>query len=120
MKKKPNIITLKDVWKVYKMGEVYVNALQGLNFKIDDEEPSVELHEVDPGWVDKKIESLKQLRARRDKQAVDKALDNLRSAIEAGQNIMPPLVEAAKVYATVGEMAGVLKATYGLFAEPVF
>lgn len=33
-----NIISLNDVWKTYKMGEVYVNALQGLNFKVDDGE----------------------------------------------------------------------------------
>lgn len=28
------IIELKDVWKIYKMGDVEVNALQGLNLKI--------------------------------------------------------------------------------------
>lgn len=35
---KKTIISLKDVWKTYKMGEVYVNALQGLNFKINEGE----------------------------------------------------------------------------------
>lgn len=38
MRKKRTIISLKDVWKVYKMGEVYVNALQGLNFMVGEGE----------------------------------------------------------------------------------
>jgi len=88
-------------------------------FRTEEEEPSVKFHEVDPRWVDEKIESLKRLRARRDQGAVERALENLRQAIESGQNIMPPLVEAAKAYATLGEMASAFKAAFGVFKEPV-
>lgn len=35
---KRKIISLKDVWKIYKMGEVYVNALQGLDFGVSEGE----------------------------------------------------------------------------------
>lgn len=88
-------------------------------FRTEEEEPSVKFHEVDPRWVDEKIESLKRLRARRDQKAVERALENLRQAIESGQNIMPPLVEAAKAYVTLGEMTAVFKAAFGVFKEPV-
>jgi len=91
----------------------------GENLFRTEEEPSVKFHEVDPRWVDEKIESLKRLRARRDQKAVERALENLRQAIESGQNIMPPLVEAAKAYVTLGEMASVFKAAFGVFKEPV-
>ncbi len=84
-----------------------------------DEEPSVELHEVDPIWVDKKIESLNRLRVHRDKEAVDRALENLQWAIQSGQNIMPPLVEAAKAYVTLGEMTSVFRTAVGVFQEPI-
>ena len=88
-------------------------------FRTEEEEPSVKFHEVDPRWVDEKIESLRRLRARRDQKAVERALENLRQVVESGQNIMPPLVEAAKAYVTLGEMASVFKAAFGVFKDPV-
>lgn len=36
--KKPTIIKLENVWKIYQMGEVKVNALQGLNLEILEDE----------------------------------------------------------------------------------
>ena len=88
-------------------------------FKLEDEQPSIKFHEVDPRWVEKKIEGLKRLRARRDNAAVKKSLENLRRAIDSGENIMPPLVEAAKSYATLGEMSSVFKEAFGTFKDPV-
>jgi len=88
-------------------------------FRTVDEEPSIKFHEVDPRWIEKKIESLQRLRARRDTGMVDRAMENLRSAIESEQNIMPPLMEAARTYVTMGEMVSVFKAVFGVFREPV-
>jgi methylmalonyl-CoA mutase N-terminal domain/subunit len=88
-------------------------------FSTEDEKPSIKFHEVDPEWVAKKIKSLEELRARRDKESVNRALENLESAIGSGQNIMPLLVEAAKAYVTLGEMTSVFKKTFGVFNEPV-
>ncbi len=88
-------------------------------FRTEEEEPSIKFFEVDPRWVDEKIESLQRLRARRDKEMVDRSLRELRAAIDSGQNVMPPLVEAAKAYATLGEMSAVFKAAFGVFKEPV-
>jgi methylmalonyl-CoA mutase N-terminal domain/subunit len=88
-------------------------------FRMVEEEPSIKFHEVDPRWVEKKIESLQRLRARRDRKMVDRAMENLRSAVKSEQNIMPPLVEAARSYVTIGEMVSVFKETFGVFREPV-
>lgn len=88
-------------------------------FAIEEEEPSIQFHEVDPAWIERKSQSVKELRDRRDSKAIDTSLENLRQAIESGQNIMPPLVEAAKSYATLGEMSTVFKQAFSTFNEPV-
>ena len=88
-------------------------------FSMENEKPSIKFHEVDPEWVAKKIKSLEELQAGRDKESVNRALENLESAIGSGQNIMPLIVEAAKAYVTLGEMTSVFKKAFGVFNEPI-
>jgi methylmalonyl-CoA mutase N-terminal domain/subunit len=61
---------------------------------------------------------LKRLKEERNNQQVQKALDDLRRAAEKDENVMPYCVEAAKVYATEGEILGILRDTYGEFKPP--
>ena len=88
-------------------------------FAIDGEEPSISFHYTDPHWVGNQIERLQALRARRDGRAVRRSLDGVREAAQGVDNLMPPLIEACKARATLGEMAGVLREVYGEFREPV-
>ena len=46
-------------------------------------------------------------------------LARVRGAAEAGENVMPAVVEAVKGYATVGEMVATLKRRWGEFLGPV-
>ncbi len=96
------------------------NPVVGENmFVEEDEELSIRFHHVDPTWFDDQLSRLRQLRTRRDGALVSSALDGLRRAASGSTNIMEPLVEACKAYATIGEMAGVLREVYGEFKEPV-
>ena len=84
----------------------------------DDEKPQVDLHGYDEVGAMQQIESVRKVRAERSNEAVERALRSLRADAEAGRNVMPALVEAVKVYATVGEMNGALVDVYGRFQEP--
>lgn len=84
----------------------------------DEEKPQVDLHGYDEVGAMQQIESVRKVRAERSNEAVERALRNLRADAEAGRNVMPALVEAVKVYATVGEMNGALVDVYGRFQEP--
>src|SRR5687768_660418 len=64
------------------------------------------------------LERLEQTRARRDKQAVVRTLDKLRSAAEVGDNTMPATIEAVREYATLGEICSALRDVYGIYEEP--
>jgi methylmalonyl-CoA mutase, N-terminal domain len=91
----------------------------GVNcYQVDEDDHAVEMHPYETDKVAEQVDRLEQVRARRDGDAVDRALERLASDAAAGRNVMPALVEAVKTYASVGEMAGVLRDVYGEFQEP--
>jgi methylmalonyl-CoA mutase, N-terminal domain len=58
-------------------------------------------------------------RAKRDETAVNAALAVLRDgATRDGVNLIPPMLDAVRVEATLGEICGVLKEVYGTYTEP--
>jgi methylmalonyl-CoA mutase N-terminal domain/subunit len=54
----------------------------------------------------------------RDDREVRRTLTALEQAARDGRNVMPPLVDCCRAYATVGEMAGVLRQVFGEWEEP--
>ncbi len=94
----------------------------GVNRYELEDEPEVEILRIDPTLEGKQIERVRALRGRRDSAAVEAALARLKQAAARDvDNLMPPLVEAAKAYVTLGEMCDALRETWGTWTEtPVF
>src|SRR5881394_2976985 len=93
----------------------------GVNRYELEDEPAVEILRVDPALEDKQIERVRALRGRRDSAVVESALSRLKQAADAGENLMPPLIEASKAYVTLGEMCDALRDVWGTWTEtPVF
>jgi methylmalonyl-CoA mutase N-terminal domain/subunit len=93
----------------------------GVNRYELEDEPAVEILRIDPALEDKQIERVRSLRARRDSAAVESALSRLKQAADAGENLMPPLIDASKTYVTLGEMCDALRDVWGTWTEtPVF
>jgi methylmalonyl-CoA mutase N-terminal domain/subunit len=94
---------------------VGVNAFQNV-----DEDP-LPIHKVDPAMERKQIGRVQAVRARRDTAAVEQALQAVRAAADADVNLMPLLVDAARVHATEGEIIESLQRVFGSYTEtPVF
>ena len=55
------------------------------------------------------------LRAERDQDAVDAALDDVRAAAQGTQNLLPPMKEALRADATLGEVSDVLRDVFGVY-----
>ena len=95
-------------------------AKVGLNcFQEDETEPEVEFHPYREEEADEQIARLDRIRASRDSSAVEAHLRRLRSAAQAGDNVMPSILDAVEAYATVGEVCGVLKQVFGTYQEPI-
>jgi methylmalonyl-CoA mutase N-terminal domain/subunit len=73
---------------------------------------------VDPELERAQVERVRATRAKRDRDACEAALRGLDEAAKGGSNLMEPTLSAVKAYATVGEIAGVLKGTFGTYEAP--
>ncbi|MGH3789129.1 MAG: acyl-CoA mutase large subunit family protein [Pseudonocardiaceae bacterium] len=62
--------------------------------------------------------TLAQRRAQRDQTAVDGALEAMVAVAEGGGNLIEPMLDAARMEATLGEICGALKAMWGEYREP--
>ncbi|PSQ00444.1 methylmalonyl-CoA mutase [Halobacteriales archaeon QS_4_70_19] len=86
----------------------------GVNeYRVDDEEKSEDIEEVSEEEQQHQRETVQQLRAKRDDAAVEEALDDLRTACEGDENVMPYIVTAVKAYATTGEICDAMRDVFG-------
>jgi methylmalonyl-CoA mutase N-terminal domain/subunit len=92
----------------------------GLNRYRTDSEERYEPLRVDPAIEADQRERLRDLRARRDTGAVERALADLKQAAQGTDNVLPPLRTALKELATVGEVCGALREVWGTYSPQEF
>jgi methylmalonyl-CoA mutase N-terminal domain/subunit len=102
--------------------ELEQRIVVGVNRFQLDEESELPILKIDPRLEQAQVERVQALRARRDSAAVEAALARLaEDAAAEGRNLMHPIVDAARAYATMGEMCDVLRQAWGTWREtPVF
>ena len=72
---------------------------------------------LDPALERAQVEKLRQIRASRSASSVEQKLSTLEEAARTGANLMPPIWDAASVYATVGEISNRLRGVFGEYRE---
>ena len=92
-------------------------TIVGVNRYTDETETGVHTLYIDEGTAERQRERLAELRDTRDGAAVDDTLDRLRHAALGTDNLMPPLLEAVRAYATLGEMCDALRDVWGEYEE---
>jgi len=89
----------------------------GVNrFQIQEELPKNILR------VDREVEAyqkrkLAEVKGSREGKLVEAALETLRKVATEGGNVVPPIFEAVKTYASLGEISDVLRGVYGEYSE---
>ncbi|MCD6450322.1 MAG: methylmalonyl-CoA mutase family protein [Thermotogaceae bacterium] len=95
-------------------------VIVGVNkFQVEEKVSTDNILKVDPEVEEKQKARVKKLKERRDNEKVKKALEKVKNAAENGENLMPPIIEAVKVYATVGEISNALREVFGEYTEAV-
>jgi methylmalonyl-CoA mutase N-terminal domain/subunit len=94
----------------------------GVNRYVQQDERPLEILKIDAALERKQVERVQAVRARRDSTAVEAALARLRDdAAHEGRNLMEPIMDASRAYATMGEMCDALREVWGVWREtPVF
>lgn len=92
----------------------------GVNeFVEEDEKIEIPILQVPPEVEQKQVERLRVLRIRRNSAKAEESLKKIKDAAIHDKNLMPPLIEAAENYVTLGEMVNVLKEVFGVYEESV-
>jgi methylmalonyl-CoA mutase N-terminal domain/subunit len=94
----------------------------GVNRYTEGDDGHTEILRIDPALERKQIGRVQAVKTRRDSAAVEAGLAALRTAAaDEGENLMPHLVDAARVHATEGEIIHALQDVFGSYTEtPVF
>ena len=88
----------------------------GINAYADGGEMDIPLLKVDMEGELRQVRRLEQVRRSRDDRQVASTLQTLETAAGTTQNLMPPILEAVRAYATLSEIMGVLRNRFGVYA----
>jgi methylmalonyl-CoA mutase N-terminal domain/subunit len=93
----------------------------GVNGYTEGDDGVTPILRIDPALERKQVGRVQAVRSQRDSRTVEMSLSELRAAASTGINLMPVLVDCARVHATEGEMVGALQSVWGAYTEtPVF
>ncbi len=90
-------------------------VIVGVNRFQIDEAGDHKVLRVDPRIEFEQVERLQRLRAKRDPGAVDVALETVRQTAAGDENLLPPMREALRIGATVGEVSNALADVFGRY-----
>ena len=92
-------------------------VIVGVNDYVMEEKPIPILY-IDEAVERGHVESVTALRKGRDDARARRALEGLKDAARGTANLMPPIIEASRAYATLGEMCDALREVFGEYEEP--
>jgi methylmalonyl-CoA mutase N-terminal domain/subunit len=101
--------------------EQHRHVVVGVNeFVVDEPDVPIPLLKVGAEAEREQVERMRQLRSRRAADEVRRRLDALTEAARTDQNVIPPMLDCARAYATLYEIREALERVYGAYREPVF
>jgi methylmalonyl-CoA mutase N-terminal domain/subunit len=97
-------------------------SIVGVNkYRNAGEEDQIPTLKIEPEVERQQIERIKALRARRDEQVAQQALARVREAVRDEKlNVMPPIIDAVKVYVTLGEICDIFRKELGEHRDPAY
>jgi isobutyryl-CoA mutase large subunit len=89
----------------------------GVNVNTDTVAEPLEILRISPEVEREQVGTLGRRRAQRDQRVVDATLAALVAAARTEANLVPPMLDAARAEATLGEICGALVSEWGAYAE---
>src|SRR5712672_890433 len=90
----------------------------GVNCHMNTVAEPLEILRISPEVEREQVKLLAARRAERDQRAVDATLSALVAAARTEANLVPPMLDAARAKATLGEICGAVRPGWGAYSEP--
>jgi methylmalonyl-CoA mutase N-terminal domain/subunit len=90
-------------------------VIVGVNRFTEGEEEPIELHRLDPAAEQRQLERTARVRAERNSEAAQRAVDAVRETARGDGNLLVPMREALRAQATIGEISNALRDEFGTY-----
>lgn len=90
----------------------------GVNKYVTEEDIPVEVLEIDEELERQQIEKTNRIKNERNNKMVKECLERVGEACAGDKNVMEPLIEAVKSYATLQEVCDVFRQAFGEYRDP--
>jgi len=107
----------ESAYQYQKEIETKKRIVVGLNQFQIEEEPLRDILRIKPEVEQYQKEKLARVKKERNNMKVKETLDVLKKAARGTDNVVPPILEAVKVYATLGEISDTLREVFGEYRE---
>ena len=104
-------------YQVQRAVENGTKVVVGVNKYRDEETSTPSLQKIDPEGERRQCERVQRVRAERDPAAWTAAMARVEECARGQENLLPPMIEAVKAYATVGEICDRLRSVWGEHRE---
>ena len=95
------------------------SIIVGVNQFTEESDVPMETLQIGREVEEGQVRALARLKSKRSTSHVRSVLSDLKRAASSNQNLMPPLIEAVRSEATVGEISEALKDVFGIYQEPL-
>jgi methylmalonyl-CoA mutase N-terminal domain/subunit len=95
-------------------------AIVGVNKYVLPEERPMEILKIDQHVERHQVERVRRVKRERNQTDVREHLGRVHAAARNGQNLMPVLIDAVKVYCTLGEISDVYRDVFGVYRDPAW
>jgi methylmalonyl-CoA mutase N-terminal domain/subunit len=95
-------------------------VIVGVNGFVEEGEPHIPTLTIHPEVEERQIGRIKSLKASRDAQRADAAIEAVRQACRGEDNIVYPILEAVKAEVTLGEISDVFRDEFGVYRDPAY
>jgi methylmalonyl-CoA mutase N-terminal domain/subunit len=107
----------ESAYRLQQAIEAKQRVVVGVNAFMEEDDPSIRSLYIDESAAESQLVAVERLRKERDADKVARALDRLRAAAGSTENLMPPILDAVRAYATIGEMCDALRDVWGEYEE---
>ena len=90
----------------------------GVNRYVEDEVVEVPLQVIQEEAVQRQIARVRVHKSAQHRPAIEELLDQVAAAADAGRNLLPPMREALRAGATLGQVADTLRSRFGEYRAP--
>ncbi len=109
----------KSAYQYQKDIEDGKRIIVGVNKFVVEEEEMPEILKINPEIEKNQIQFLRKIKAERDNSLVNEKLKLLKEAAQGNANLMPFIIDAVRVYASIGEICNTLREVFGEYRESV-